>query len=123
MTAVLLVGVLILTEILTGACSSAQGSGTTPGQRDTVTFAEGPGAAPNYIFPITPTQQFSVPTVQEFQYLMYRPLYFAPQGDQPVIDDALSLADEPIYSQNNTVVTVNMNTTYRWSDGEPVDHR
>ncbi|HWR47111.1 MAG TPA: hypothetical protein VN327_05765, partial [Pseudonocardiaceae bacterium] len=87
--AVLLVGVL-----LAGACggsSGRQGSGTTPTRGSAVTFAEGPGAAPNYIFPITPTQQFSTYTIPEFQYLMYRPLYYAPNGDQPVIDDVLSL--------------------------------
>ncbi|MGH3550602.1 MAG: ABC transporter substrate-binding protein [Pseudonocardiaceae bacterium] len=86
-------------------------------------FAEVPGAEPNYIFPITPTQQFSVSNISEFQYLMYRPLYYAPKGAQPVIDDDLSLADEPVYSQNNTVVTVNMKTNYQWSNGEPVDAR
>lgn len=114
---VLLVGVLALT----GACGGSHVHAA--GKRDTVTFAEAPGAAPNYIFPITPTQQFSVPTLTQFQYLMYRPLYYAPKEDQPVLDDALSLADEPIYSRNNTVVTVNMKTTYQWSDGEPVDAR
>lgn len=119
---VLLVGVL-----LSGACggesSSVPESGTTPTKGDTVTFAEAPGAAPNYIFPITPTQQFSTNTIAEFQYLMYRPLYYAPKDDQPVIDDVLSLAEEPVYSRNNTVVTVNMKTNYQWSDGEPVDAR
>ncbi|MEO7196001.1 MAG: ABC transporter substrate-binding protein [Pseudonocardiaceae bacterium] len=117
-TAALLLGVLALA----GACGGGAESHPV-GQRDTVTFAEGPGSAPNYIFPITPTQQFTTFTIQQFQYLMYRPLYFAPKGDQPVIDDALSLADEPVYSQNNTVVTVNLKTTYQWSDGEPVDAR
>ncbi|MGH3722209.1 MAG: ABC transporter substrate-binding protein [Pseudonocardiaceae bacterium] len=116
--AMVLVGVLAMT----GACGGDSGVHGAS-KRDTVTFAEGPGAAPNYIFPITPSQQTSVYTIQEFQYLMYRPLYYAPKGDQPVIDDTLSLADEPIYSQNNTVVTVNMKTDYQWSDGEPVDAR
>jgi peptide/nickel transport system substrate-binding protein len=113
--------------LLAAACGGTGSTFAGPGPRltkgNTVTFAEGPGAAPNYIFPITPTQQFSAYTIGAFQYLMYRPLYYAPREDQPVIDDALSLAEEPIYSQNNTVVTINMKTTYQWSNGEPVDAR
>ncbi|MGH3869253.1 MAG: ABC transporter substrate-binding protein [Pseudonocardiaceae bacterium] len=122
LVAVALVGVL-LAAACGGESASHPGSGTTPGKGDTVTFAEAPGSTPNYIFPITPTQQFNVPTISGFQYLMYRPLYWAPSGDQPVIDDELSLAEEPIYSQNNTIVTVNLKTNYQWSDGEPVDAR
>ncbi len=122
LVAVALVGVL-MTAACGGGSASHRGSGSTPTHGDTVTFAEVPGAAPNYIFPITPTQQFNVPTIGEFQCLMYRPLYWAPKGVQPVIDDELSLAQEPVYSQNNTVVTVNLKTNYQWSDGEPVDAR
>jgi len=124
---VLLAPVLLAAAMLVAACSGARSSfpasGATLSQGRTVTIAEAPGASPNYIFPITPTQQYTVYTINEFQYLMYRPLYYAPKGDQPVIDDTLSLAQEPIYSQHNTVVTINMKTTYQWSDGEPVDAR
>jgi peptide/nickel transport system substrate-binding protein len=126
-----LVALALAGVLLAAACSGGSSSGSESGPESstalskgsTVTIAEAPGASPNYIFPITPTQQYSIYTLNEFQSLMYRPLYYAPKGDQPVIDDTLSLAQQPIYSQHNTVVTINMKTTYQWSDGSPVDAR
>jgi ABC-type transport system substrate-binding protein len=88
-----------------------------------VTFAGGPRVGAELHLPDHADPEVQHPTIGEFQYLMYRPLYYTPKGDQPVIDDALILADEPIYSRNNTVVTVNLKTNYQWSDGEPVDAR
>ncbi|MGB8179339.1 MAG: hypothetical protein WCF63_04165, partial [Acidimicrobiales bacterium] len=43
---------------------------------NTITFAEAPGAAPNYIFPYLGCQYFSVATLSQFQELTYRPVYW-----------------------------------------------
>ncbi len=51
---------------------------------------------------------------------MWRPLYFAGNGSKTGIDDKLSLANPPVYSHNNTTVTVTMKKNYRWSDGTKV---
>ena len=44
--------------------------------KTTATFAEGPGSQPNYIFPLASLAYFSVSNLSQFQYLMYRPLYW-----------------------------------------------
>lgn len=53
---------------------------------------------------------------------MWRPLYFEGSGSKPVINQKLSLAYPPVYSANDTVVTIRLKP-YRWSDGAPVTAR
>ena len=42
----------------------------------TVLWAQPPSATPNYIFPFASFAFFSVANLTQFQYLMYRPLYW-----------------------------------------------
>ena len=35
-----------------------------------------------------------------FEWEMWRPLYFAPQGATPTVDPALSLANPPVFSNH-----------------------
>src|SRR5690242_6079680 len=117
------------------ACSKAPSSGsvsTTSGafgevpaatgtpHAGTLTWAESPGTAPTWIFPVTPGANFSTGTINTFQYLMWRPLYWYGNGVHPVAVPSMSLADPPVYANGNMVVTVHMKTNYRWSDGQPV---
>ena len=102
------------------ACSG--NSPSSAGNTGTVTFAEQPGANPYYIFPMATGSNLLTVNVQQFQYLMYRPLYWFGDNGQPVYNGALSLADAPVYSQNNTVVTITMKG-WKWSDGSVVGAR
>lgn len=104
-----------------GAFGSIPAQSGTPKSGGTLTYAENPGAGPNYIFPITPSANASVFDVYQFQYLMWRPLYWSPNGATPAIDPSLSLASAPTWSNGNKTVTINMDTNYTWSDGSPVD--
>jgi peptide/nickel transport system substrate-binding protein len=85
-----------------------------------VTIADVPGAQPDYIFPFVSIANISVYTAQQFQYLLYRPLYmFGGENSTSVSANyALSPADAPTYSGNT--VTVNFKG-WKWSDGESVD--
>lgn len=104
----------------------AVGYGTLPAQSGspkaggTINFAENPGADPNWIFPITPAANSSVYVVSQFQNLSWRPLYWAPKGSAPTIDDSLSMAAEPSKSSDGKTFTIKLNGQYKWSDGEPV---
>ena len=91
----------------------------TPQHGGTVTWAEAPGAKPDYIFPFMNLAYFTVANVKQFQYLMYRPLYWFGTGGQPTLDPSLSLADAPVYSNGNTTVVVTLKP-YQWSNGETV---
>ncbi len=99
-----------------GASAAALARGTR------AIWAELPGQFPNYIFPIssccdTPTN------INDFQELMYRPLYWFGSGSQPTVNPALSLARMPKFENGETTVVVNLRSGHRWSDGEPLDAR
>ncbi|HUZ20973.1 MAG TPA: ABC transporter substrate-binding protein [Acidimicrobiales bacterium] len=85
----------------------------------TAYFAEPPGASPNYIFPFMPIQFFSINNITQFQYLMFRPLYWFGTDTQPVLNTALSLANPPTYTNGSRVVHVTLKP-YKWSNGETV---
>jgi peptide/nickel transport system substrate-binding protein len=87
----------------------------------TVQFGMPAGATPNYIFPITPGANSSVYTIDYFQDLGWRPLYWSPEGHSLNINYGLSLASAPKFSNGNKTVTINMSQKYKWSNGAPVD--
>jgi peptide/nickel transport system substrate-binding protein len=87
----------------------------------TVTFGMAAGATPTYIFPITPGADLSVYTAGYFQSLMYRPLWWTPDGHSLSVDYAESIGQKPIFSNGNKTITINMNHNYKWSNGESVD--
>ena len=57
---------------------------------------------------------------QQFEYEMWRPLYWFGNGVAPNESPAMSLADEPVWSNGDKTVTITLNTNYKWSDGQPV---
>jgi peptide/nickel transport system substrate-binding protein len=85
-----------------------------------VTWAEPPAAVPNYIFPFMSLAFFSVTNLSQFQQLMYRPLYWFGNNGTASIQPSLSLAQNPVYSNNNKTVVINLKD-YKWSNGEKVD--
>ena len=135
-TRLLVVAIIAALATVTAACDagttkSDATKGLTSGAADkgarlaggTVTWAEWPGQPPDYIFPLFSYQYYSQPNVGNFQYLMYRPLYwFGTNNNKPVLNESLSLAYPPVWSDNDTVVTVRLKP-YKWSDGETVSSR
>ena len=118
-------GAVALGALATGVANS--GASAPSG---TLVFAEGPGAAPNYIFPYMSCTYFSVDNINQFENLMYRPLYWFGLGASAAIVDkpqngaqapnGLSLAAAPVYSNGNKTVTINMGN-YTFYDGQPVN--
>ncbi|HLI24071.1 MAG TPA: ABC transporter substrate-binding protein [Acidimicrobiales bacterium] len=100
---------------------SAAGAGK-PVSGGTVLWAEGPDTPPTYIFPFISSANSSAANIDQFQQLMYRPLYWFGTGDQPVVDYSRSLADAPQFSDGGTTVTIRLKH-YVWSDGETVTSR
>jgi peptide/nickel transport system substrate-binding protein len=103
----------------TGAFGTVPTASGTP-TAGTITWAEPPGSAPTWIFPITPGADFTVYSTDDFSYESWRPLYWTQSGTSPKIDQALSLAYLPTYSNGDKTVTVRMKTNYKWNDGQPV---
>ena len=111
--------------LVIAACSGSTGglgSGKPAGaiqKGGTATFALPPGAVPNWIFPFIDSAHSSIDNRNQFEYLMYRPLYWFGDNGQPVPNDSLSLASPPAFSNGNKTVTITMKN-YKWSNGEAV---
>jgi peptide/nickel transport system substrate-binding protein len=97
--------------------SSAPPTGGTPVSGGTAVFAEPPATVPNYIFPFTSSTYISIININDFQYLMYRPLYWFGNGSQPTLNTSLSLANPPTFSGRSVTITLKH---YMWSNGQPV---
>lgn len=95
-----------------GATAEAHASGTV-----TVAF---PGGSPTQIFPFLTCAQYDVRNVQEFQKLMYRPLYWFGLGASTGVQFGLSPASSPAASSRDTSFTIHLKG-WRFSDGQTVD--
>jgi peptide/nickel transport system substrate-binding protein len=105
----------IITTGLILAAPTVSGAATPT----TATYAEAPSATPNFILPFYPGSDCTVNNIDQFQYLMYRPLYWFGDGTTPNLDPSLSIGNTPAYSNGDTTVTLDMKN-YKWSNGESV---
>ena len=96
------------------AGTSSSAAGTTPVSGGTATWAEQPSDTPDYIFPFTSSEFISVSNLEDFGYLMYRPLYWFGTGAAPTMNTSLSLAYPPTFS--GSTVTVKLKP-WKWSNG------
>jgi len=111
------VAVLALAAAGCASGSSAPATGGTPTSGGTAVFAEQPSDTPNYIFPFTSSEFISISNLNDFSYLLYRPLYWFANGTQPTFNPSLSLASAPTFS--GRTVTINLKH-YMWSNGTQV---
>jgi peptide/nickel transport system substrate-binding protein len=109
---------------LGGTIGSVPVTATGKQYAGTITWAMRPEAVPVWIFPIG---LFSGPggpnNTQDFQWLMWRPLYWTQNGATPEVVPSMSLARPPVWSNDDKTLSVTMNSAYKWSDGQPVTSR
>ena len=104
---------LAVAALVLAACGSSSSNGTTSSTSaagyttttvpktiqhgGTAYFALAPQVTPDWIFPFASLQYFSVANLTQFQYLMYRPLYWfgPPTSTSPDVDFALSTRERP----------------------------
>ncbi len=87
-----------------------------------ITYAEQPGDTPNFILPFPAGADSSVADTQ-LQEQMWPPLFTIGTANNPnVINSELSLANPPVYTDNDTTVTMTLKS-FKWSDGTPVTSR
>jgi peptide/nickel transport system substrate-binding protein len=102
------------------ACASSPtstASSSAPVSGGTVVMAEPPSTTPNYIWPYTPSADFSDINTDNLQYLMYRPLYWFGLNGQPVANNSLSVANPPMFNGEKVTITLKH---YVWSNGTQV---
>jgi peptide/nickel transport system substrate-binding protein len=107
--------------LLAAACGPAGSDsatvGTTPVSGGVATYATLPGLGASFIFPFETSTYFTATNTDNFQYLLYRPLYWFGQGTTPDLNRQISLADPPAYKNQTVTITLKPN---RWSDGSAV---
>jgi peptide/nickel transport system substrate-binding protein len=116
----LLVAGIAALALVAAACSSSTSSsatGTTPVKGGVAVWAEQPSSPATYIFPYVNSQNISNLNLFDFQYLMYRPLYWFGTGDKPTVNPTVSVANLPTLS--GRVVTIRLKH-YMWSNGTQV---
>jgi peptide/nickel transport system substrate-binding protein len=117
-------GVAAVGLIAAGCSSSGSSSGSSgsPVTGGTATVALSAGVTYNWIFPFYAITYASVYNDNQFQWLMYRPLYmFGNNTNNSVaINYPLSPANPPTYSDGGKTVKVNMKG-WKWSDSSKVD--
>ena len=122
------VAVVAVAAMVAVACSSSSSStppsssGGTAVKGGTALVALPAGVTYNWIFPFYAITNASVYNGQQFQWLMYRPLYMFGNNTNTStsINYPLSPASAPVYSNGGKTVTVTMKG-WKWSNGEAVD--
>jgi len=123
---------LVIAGLSLAACAGASGSGSAsstsaaqttgkPIHGGTIIWAEPPATTPDWILPFATGPYFGNDNFLDFWPLMFRPLYFfGGETNQPTVDEALSTADLPVFSDGGTLVTIKLKG-WKWSDGQTVD--
>ncbi|HEY3733181.1 MAG TPA: ABC transporter substrate-binding protein [Streptosporangiaceae bacterium] len=104
-----------------GSGGGSGSSGGTAIKGGTATVALPPSTTLNWIFPFYAITNASVYNGEQFQWLLYRPLYFfGNNGNSASINYALSPANKPVYSNGGKTATITFKG-WKWSNGESVD--
>src|ERR1700688_4546595 len=83
---------VLLSAAVIGESASASVAAEPSG---TITYAEAPGANPNFIFPYMGCAYASVNNISQFQMLMFRPLYCFGLGSSAIFEPPLPLPSHP----------------------------
>jgi peptide/nickel transport system substrate-binding protein len=105
--------------VLFAGCSGAAATPTARSSGGVVTFGELANSPPTYVFPMESGTYFTNQNLYQFSNQLYVPLYsFGDQG-QPVLNPKLSVASSPVFSDNNTVVSITLKH-WQWSNEQPI---
>jgi len=84
--------IVVIVAVSGGEKPKAAGPPNNGKVSGTITFAEGAGANPNWIFPYESCQYCSVDNINQFQDEMFRPMYWFGVGGSVSLVPSLSLA-------------------------------
>ncbi|MGH9292159.1 MAG: ABC transporter substrate-binding protein [Acidimicrobiales bacterium] len=105
-----------------GSTNATRGKATGKAQKGgTATYAMSPGNSFTWMLPLQNSVNDEL-WDENIEFDMWRPLYFAGEGTDPVIDEGYSLAYPPVWSDGNRTVTIRLKHL-RWSDGRAITTR
>ncbi|MGH7640143.1 MAG: ABC transporter substrate-binding protein [Candidatus Dormibacteria bacterium] len=114
--AALAAAAMVATGVVSVSASTHASSGGV------VTWAEQPNVYPTYILPLLAAPQESNSNLYQFDNQLYLPLYWFGDNGKALLNSGLSVAQPPVYSDNDTVVTINLKH-WQWSNGKPITAR
>ncbi len=118
----ILAGTVAAGLLALGSAGCGSSSSTSSTSASTATFAEPPATIPNYVFPMFTPSDWILNNTNQFENLLYPPLYFFGNGLDPTLNLSQSMAYAPVFSDGNREVTITLKP-YKWSDGKPVTTR
>lgn len=117
-TVAVVIVLIVLGVVIFGGTNKKSPSAASASK--TITFAEAPGAQPNYIFPYMGCSFYSVANTEQFQEEMFRPLYWFGLSASSSYVPSLSLGNSPKFSNGNKKITIDMKG-WKFADGQKVD--
>ncbi len=108
-------------SLLIAACGSSSPT-AQQSKGGTVTYAELAATPPNYIFPMMSGPYFGNQNLYQFSNQMFLPLYWFGDHGQPVFNPGLSVANPPVFTNNDSVVNITLKH-WQWSNGKPITAR
>ncbi len=102
-----------------GTATPTSAPNAKPVSGGTANYALAVGNVFSWIFPLDNQANWE-PYDQNIENGMWRPLYYPGGPGYTGIDYQLSVANPPVYSNNNQTVTITLRHNYKWSDGTPV---
>ncbi len=105
-----------------GSIGAIPAAGTASGKAGSITYGYQSTNAPNWIFPITTAAANSVYNSFVFDWQMWRPMYFYPQGTTITVDQALSPANLPVWSNGDKTMSITLKP-WKWSNGKTLSSK
>ena len=105
-----------------GSIGVIPAAGTPSGKAGSITYGYLSSNAPNWIFPITTAAANSVYNTFVFDWQMWRPLYYYPQGTTITVDQQLSPADPPVWSNGDKTMSITVKD-WKWSNGQTLSSK
>src|SRR5579863_4237774 len=102
-----------------GSIGGIPAAGTASGKASTITYGYLAADAPNWIMPVIPGADNSVYNVFVFEWQLWRPTWFTPDGSTPAVDEPLSVANAPTWSNGDKTVSITLKP-WKWSAGGTV---
>jgi len=100
-----------------GSIGGIPAPGAASGKAGNITFGYLASNAPNWIMPVIPGADNSVYNVFVFEWQLWRPTWFTPQGSTPTVNEALSVANAPVWSNGDKTVSITLKP-WKWSNGQ-----
>ncbi len=105
---------------MVGQVGQVPDAATGTEHKGTITVAAVANSAPTWILPMVTAAANSYSNEYEFDYQMYRPLYWFVNGVEPTEQPAMSLANDPVWSNGDKTVSFTLKSNYKWSNGQPL---